>query len=231
MTVAYPLTVQFDYTELKYSLRSIEKFLPQPFEVVIVGNYLPEWINNVIQIEVPDVPGRKQLSIRKKILAALEYAEEILFLNDDVFLLRPSPYHVADDVDWLEKYLMFPYFWHGMLKNYSESGSKPLMKELEKMGKPAKHFDGHYPLIYGQNFKELSVKFSEDVIIKSMYCNALGIEGVFIPDCKLHASQAKPEIIREFIKDKPCFSTGSYSLASALPILHELFSERSKYEI
>ncbi len=214
MVIVYPLTTQIDHTELKYSLRSIEKYLKPPFEVVIVGDILPDWINNVTQIHLPDVKGRKQLSIRRKILAALEYAEEILFLNDDVFLLQPSN--------------KFPYYWHGMLKNYTESGSKPLLKQLEALGKPVKHFDGHYPLIYKQEFKELN--FTDDCIIKSAYCNFYDIEGTFVIDCKLQTAK-KHEEIREFIKDKPCFSTGQYSLPSALPILQELFNEPSKYEI
>lgn len=216
MTVVYPLAVQIDYTELKYSLRSIEKYLKKPYEVIIVGNVIPDWINNVTQIELPDVRGRKQWSIRRKILAALEYTKEMLFMNDDVYLLQPAK--------------TFPYYYNGTLKNYSESGSKSLYDQLLKMGKPVKNYDGHYPLIYDQRFKEASKNFSGDCIIKSMYCNYLEIEGIERPDCKLLTAK-KPGYIREFIKDKPCFNTGVHSLKSTLPILEELFSEPSKYEI
>lgn len=215
MTIVFPLTVQLDYTELKYSLRSIEKFLPHA-EVVIMGDNLPEWITGVTQIELSDVPGKKQLSIRRKILAALEYSEEILFFNDDIYLLKP-----------IDK---FPYYYHGYLKNYSESGSKPLEKQLTVMNKPVKHFDGHYPLIYDQKFKEVSKLFTEDCIIKSMYANYLDIEGEFLPDCKI-LKASKPEDVRNFIKDRSCFSTSVYSLAAALPVLEELYQNRSKFEI
>lgn len=215
MTVAYPLTVQPDYTELKFSLRSIEKYLTKPFKVLIIGNHVPDWLTNVTQIQIPDVPGRKQLSIRIKILAALEYAKEILFMNDDVYLLHPG---------------CFPYYFHGELKNYSEPGSKALYEQLVKSGKPAKHFDGHYPLFYNRDFKEMSKNFSGDCIIKSMYCNYMGIEGTFAPDCKL-IKATKPELVREFIKDKSCFSTGVFSLSGALPVLNELYPNKSKFEI
>lgn len=215
MTVVYPLTVQKDYTELKYSLRSIEKYLKKSIKVLIVGNHLPEWVTNVTQIEIPDVPGKKQLSIRIKILAALEFAKEILFMNDDVYLLHPG---------------CFPYYFHGSLKNYSEAGSRQLLIQLEVMNKPSNHFDGHYPLFYRQDFKEASKHFTGDCIIKSMYCNYLGIQGTFTQDCKL-IKDTKPEIIRNFIKDKPCFSTGALSLQSALPILAELYPNKSKFEI
>ena len=216
MTVAYPITAQLDYTELRYSLRSLEKFLTPPFEVVIIGNHMPDWITGVTQIELADVPNKKQLSIRRKIYAALEYAEEILFMNDDVYLLQPAS--------------EFPYYWHGMLKNYSEPGSKILLKSLEEMSMQTKHFDGHYPLIYSYDFKGALEHFTDDVIIKSAYCNFYDIEGQFAPDCKL-LKETKLEIIRNFIKDKTCFSTGTQSLKSALPILQELYPNKSNFEI
>lgn len=216
MTVCYPLALEIDHIELRYSLRSIDKYLTPPFEVVIVGDQMPEWVNNVTNIELPDVRGRKQLSIKRKILAALEYAEEILFFNDDVFLLQPQD--------------KFPYYWHGMLKKYTESGSRPLLNRLETLQKPTKHFDGHMPLIYDQRFKEASRHFTGDVIIKSMFCNFCEIEGTFLPDCKLLVD-TKPEMIRRFIEGKHCFSTGPVSLKSALPVLEELFPEPSIYEI
>lgn len=215
MTIVYPLTVQQDYTELKYSLRSIEKYLTD-FEVVIVGNMIPEWLTNVTQIELPDIPGKKQLSIKRKILAALEYSDEILFLNDDIYFTKT----VTE----------FPYYYHGYLKHYSESGSKPLLKQLESINKPTKHWDGHMPIIYKQDFKEVSKNFSDECIIKSQYCNYLEIEGEFIPDCKL-VRKTNLEEVRAFIADKSCFSTGVYSLNSALPILEKMFPSPSKYEI
>lgn len=216
MTVLYPLTVQLDYTELKYSLRSIEKYLKPPYEVVIVGDHVPEWLTNVTNIQLPDVKGKKQWSIRRKILAALEYAKEILFLNDDVYLLKPAE--------------TFPYYYSGTLKNYSESGSNQLYDQLLQKDKPVKNFDGHYPLIYDQRFKEVSENFSEECIIKSMYCNYLNIEGVEMSDCKL-LNAKKPDYIKAFIRGEPAFSTGFYSFESVLPVLEELFPQPSKYEI
>lgn len=211
--ITYPLAAQKDYTELLYSLRSVEKHITPPYEIILIGSVLPDWITNVTWIQLGDIPGKKQLSIRRKILAALEYADEILFMNDDVYLLREAAW--------------FPYYYHGTLKTYSESGSKSLMKQLQAMGKPIKHFDGHYPLLYDKRFKEVSWHFSEDVIIKSMYCNYMNIEGWEVPDNKI----IKQKDILEFIKGKPAFSTGTYSLKSALPLLGKLFPNKSKFEL
>lgn len=217
MTIAYPLAKQLDYTELKYSLRSIEKFIVQPFEVLIIGDNIPDWLTNVTQIELPDIKGRKQLSIRRKILAALEYSEEILFMNDDIFILESAK--------------TFPYYYHGSLVRYAEAGTKPLVKELQAIDKNLKHFDGHYPLIYERDkFKEASEHFTDDCIIKSLYCNYCNIEGVLAPDCKLLRA-TKPEYVSEFIKDRPSFSTGVFSLPGALPILQKLYPNKSIFEL
>lgn len=213
--IVYPIQVQKDYTELLYSLRSVEKHITPPYEIILIGSELPDFVTNVTWINLGDIPGKKQLSIRRKILAALEYTDEILFMNDDVYLLQ---------------IFILQYFYSGTLKSYAESGSKSLMKQLEEMGKTIKHFDGHYPLVYDQRFKEVSELFSEDVILKSMYCNYLGIEGVEFPDNKI-IKQKDSLSVREFIKGKPAFSTGIYSLKLALPILNELFPKKSKFEI
>lgn len=215
MTAVYPLTVQADYTELRYSLRSIAKYL-KPKKVIIIGSHIPHWINNISHINLPDVMGRKQLSIKNKIVAALHYTDEILFLNDDIYLLEPAK--------------KFSYFYHDDLDKNNESGAKQLLNELQAMGKTTKNFDGHFPLIYKRDFIEAVKNFSDDGIIKSMYCNFIGIEGMMTADCKI-MTERKIGVIKEFIKGRSCFSTSPVSFKSVLPVLYELFPEESKYEI
>lgn len=212
----YPLKRQRDYTELRYSLRSIDKFLPHD-EVVIVGPWLPDWITDVTWINVEDIPNRKQWSIRKKILIALEYTERIFFMNDDIYLLKPMT-----DI---------PFYYKGTLKNYAESGSKVLQSQLEALGKPVKNFDIHYPIIYSkQYFNEASQSFTDGTIIKSMYCNYHTIIGEEINDCKLH-NQKSQQAARLFMNGKPCLSNSQYALRVTMPILQELFPNPSKYEL
>lgn len=206
---------QIDHSELKYSLRSVEMFLDEPDEVIVIGEHLPEWITNVTHIKLPDMVGQKQLSIRRKILIALEYCKEFLFMNDDVY--------------FLQKTIEFPYYWHGFLKKYNEPGTRQVETKLTQLNKPLKLFDGHYPLIYDQQFKEVSTHFNSDCIIKSMYCNFLELEGVFVPDCKIQHS-LKINEINEFTKNKTCLSTGLIGLQNALLFLKNLFPNKSKYE-
>lgn len=216
MIVVYPLTLQNDYIELLFSLRSLDKYLKKPFEVVIVGDLLPGWINNVTQIELPDVKGQHLYSVRRKVIAALNYADEVFYMNDDIYLLQNADAN-------------FPYYSSGLLDNKGESGAKPLVNQLRAFKKPTRYF-GHYPCIYRKDYTEIVNRFTNDCITKSAYCNFIEADTVEISDCKLITSK-KPGYIREFIKDKPCFSTGMYSIKDALPVLNELFPEKSKFEI
>ena len=211
MTIAYPLKSQSDYSELKYSLRSIERFY-RGNEVVIIGSKLPDWIDNVTWIRVEDIPNRKQLTIKYKILAALEYTDEIYFMNDDVFLLEPPT---------------FKYYYHGDLASVGESGARPLLQQLKSFGKPTKNFDGHYPLVYRNDFAKVLDNFAHDVIVKSAYCNYLGIEGELIPDNKIISKKTD---VRQFMQDRNSISTGVTSWGIVQPVVTEVFKQKSCYE-
>lgn len=215
MTVVYPLAAQPDYTELKFSLRSIDKYLPKPFEVVIIGEKIPDWINNVTWIQIPDIPGKRQLSVRRKILAGLELADEILFMNDDFIFLKESS---------------IPYFVNGSLKTYAYAGSRQLQARLAELKKPARHFDLHYPIIFRKDFREIIENFPSDCLLRSAYCNWLGIEGEQTTDCKFLKS-TKPEIVKEAMETKPFISTGEHSIKSILPILLQRFTIKSRFEL
>lgn len=213
-TVVYPLTVQLDYTELKYSLRSLDKFLPKPFEVVIVGNVIPDWITNVTQIELPDVTGRPMLSVRRKVIAALHYRDEFLFMNDDIYLIdtyKPT------------------YYSSGTLKGKAESGAKQTCDQLAKYEKSTSYY-GHYPAEYKNDFIDIVSRFTDDCITKSAYLNCKGVESVEVKDCKI-ITPLKPKETLSFISNKPCFSTGPRSIDSVLPVLQKLFPNPSIFEI
>lgn len=217
MKVIYPLKEQEDYTELMYSLRSIDKFLPGDNEIIIVGGQIPVWLTGVTWVGLNDVKHKKQLSIKRKIIAGLEYTgEPSLVINDDSFLLREQT--------------EFPFYYEGDLMKYSESGSVPLRKQLQGYGCDIKNFDIHYPIIYGTDFKDICSLFPADCIIKSMYCNYKHIEGIEKRDCKLKHS-VKPDQIRLFIRELPSFNVGALSFKSAIPVLQELFPKKCRYEI
>jgi hypothetical protein len=218
MNLVYPLTNQKDYTELLFSLRSVEKFITPPYEIIIVGSQTPDWITDVTQIFLPDIENNKLISVRRKILAALEYLkEDIFFMNDDFMLLRPTDPKT------------FPYYSSGRMDRMAETGAKPSVEQLKKLGKTTR-YSGHYPCIIRQDFGSIVEKFSDNIINKSVYCNMIDIPLIETPDCKLNDS-TNTAAVKEFIKHRFCLSTGVYSLAKAIPVLNEMFPNASKFEI
>lgn len=219
MVIAYPLQHQNDYTELLFSLRSVQKYFKGQYEIVVVGDRIPEWLTGVTQIAVQDIRGRKQLTIKKKTYAAIEYAKgPILQMNDDVYLLKETDGY------------SYPCYHHRTLATAAESGSKPLLAQLMIMKKPVKDFDLHQPIVYDQRFGEIFSHFPADVIVKSCYSNYLCIEGEPCIDFKLN-KKMEQQAIEEAIRNKDYFSTGPVGLPFAIPILQKLFPEKSKFEV
>jgi hypothetical protein len=214
MTVAIPLKHQLDHTELKYCLRSIDKFLPG-ISVIVITTHLPHWINNVIQISVKDIEGRKQLTIKKKIFSALEYDPEILCIHDDIFLLRPFE----------KKY----YCWGDITLN-SESGARMLIPQLQELNKPISHYDVHSPIVYeADKFKALE-SFTSDTVVKSAYGNFWHIDASVMPDIKIN-TKTDPRTVKQIIKNRPYFSSGPQGIKYCLPVLDELFPGPCRFEI
>lgn len=220
MIILYPLKPQPDYTEFKFSLRSIEKYIIGPFWVCVAGMHVPEWIDRgkIVQIFQSDRPGRKQLSIRSKVLAALRVAESIYFLSDDVYLTQPMDPRKS------------PYFTSGTLKTVGEAGAKRLMDQLTEIGKPIKQYDCHCPIRYDQRFQRAVSSFHEDCIIKSAFGNYYELDSVEMPDFKVNR-ELSPEAIRKTISKRPYWSTGPQGIKSALPVLEELYPEKSRFEL
>lgn len=208
--------------ELRYCLRSIQKYLTGYRNIIIVG-HLPEFIGpeEVIYIPFKDT-ANKQANIKNKILAAFEVStEEIWFTNDDIYLLQP--FAAAN----------FPYFYSGDLKDASEKAARHFaFNELKEQNLPTKHFDCHFPIVYKRSlFIEAMRHFSDESSIKSKYANFWNIEGENFKDLKI-GSSLHYHRIKEEIKDRPCFSVGDNGMNPAMKqVLYELFPEASKYEL
>ncbi len=213
MTFIYPLTVQHDYSELKFSLRSIEKFA-SPDQVIIVGSHVPHWIRNVTWLHIPDYPGHKQLSIKTKIAAAIGLYGPGVTMADDIYLLSSTN---------------FPYYYEGTLFNNGESGAKALNKQLTEFGKTIFDFDIHHPVYYSKQFSSVVSKFTSECIVKSAYCNYLSVPAIQTTDCKILKEISQKEIFT-FIENRPCFSTGAHSIKSVIPVLEHLFPGKSNFE-
>lgn len=90
---------RFNYAELRYALRSIEKNLTGYRDIYLIGEK-PGWVQNVIHIKQKDT-SRKQYSIYNKFMTAAKtesVSKNFLRWDDDVYLLEKM--HVDDVKDW-----------------------------------------------------------------------------------------------------------------------------------
>ena len=185
--IVYTLGIgsKWNNNEIKYSLRSIEKYLKNYRNIWIVGE-CPEFLTNVYHLPYPDKFLIPDQNIADKIKHACKcpyISNDFLFFNDDHYLLQ-----TFDAPN-------FPYYW-----------DVPLEEKVKKLGHvgygarvsntynhlkahdlPTKNFDVHTPIVYNKDlFLEtvMSVDWSKAYIIKSLYANSLKIEGEQLPDNK-----------------------------------------------
>lgn len=211
--------------ELKYALRSIEKNLKGVENIIIVGEKPSFLSEEIIHIPLKDV-GRKQLSIKRKIEAAIKdprCTDTFLFSNDDIFFLQ----NIRAD--------KFPWYYSGDLKDVSEKGAKPLLKRLKALSLPTKQFDIHFPCLYEkQGFKEAMAAFdwiNEDYVIKSLYANYHKIKGREAKDLKI-SSKLTYQRIKQEIEGRVCYSVGDHcDWYEMKKVLQELYPEPGKYEL
>ena len=204
------------------SLRSIEKHLSSYGDVIIVGEK-PEWIQNVIHIPMDDLPNEKDYNIMRKTERALQQVEKVLFFNDDHYLL--------EDFDAES----FPFFYSDTIDNYVKRRgldgygrrANNTMQHLKSKQLPTKFFDIHTPIIYERTpFFENVVSspwknYKEGFVVKSLYANALKIEGTEHKDVKsLHPPRFPVNV----------FSSNAKMRASVQRFLKEQFPTPSKYE-
>ncbi|MBK7304360.1 MAG: hypothetical protein IPI90_14195 [Saprospiraceae bacterium] len=219
--------------ELRYSLRSVEKYLTGYDKIFLVGNK-PDWVKNVVHIPKQDIPC-KECSIKEKILAACydyRLSEDFLFLNDDhIFLQKTETYEIKS-------------YFYGTLSEWINRRSPKeryfkclsnAKAELERFGLPTYHFDIHVPIVYNktrfiQAMDTYNWNLTEGMVIKSLYGNTFFENPVEYLDCKINEG-INLEQIEKRVKDRFCFSFGDKGLNMHLKyFLNKNFLDPSKYE-
>lgn len=224
-----------NHIELKYSIRSLYKYLDRIDRLFIVG-VLPSFLRDVVHIPAIDrFPNNAGRNIYDKMIFACRHPElsaHFLCAADDHFLLKSFS---------LKRY---PYFYIGGLWDTinalsKESKFKPYVEAtfwaLHERGLPTKNFNSHLPMVFQKDiFIELMDSFNWDLkksmTVKGLYPNALKIPGVKISDCKIATPKTKTAIYRALAKNF-FFSTNEHSINEAmLEVLEELYPNRSPWE-
>lgn len=205
-----------NYAELKYCLRGVEEHLGEATVYIIGG--LPIWAKNIKHIEFSEDKNIewKERNIYLKTKEAFKYVDEMLFMNDDHFLLSP-----------------FNYLHHkgSMLENKAQrhpnsSYGYTLFNTLQLLGKDINNFDTHCPIIYKkEQFAKLEQlnwnnPFGYAVKTCYVYLNGLQNKGEYYPDVKYFDSI-------EDVSNRLYFSTSD---SCGLKKLKEIYPNKSKYE-
>jgi hypothetical protein len=225
-----------DHVELRYSIRSMYKYL-QKFEKTFIVGECPSFLKDVIHIPAED--GHKNNSARniyEKILKACDHpdlSDHFFYCADDCFLLKPL------------KFKKYPYFRSGDLPSLIQLLSKTSLYKpyvistynvLCSRNLPTLNFDIHLPIVYNKHiYKEIMAGYNWNVTkgytSKTLYCNSLKIPGTIMKDVKLHTPKTKTAIYRK-ITGEVFFSTHIHSINHyLLEVFKELYPDPSPIEI
>lgn len=224
-----------DNLELRFALRSIQKYLSDFRQVFIIGRK-PEWIKEVVHKPINEYAGDrfKDMNMRKKIMYACslpELSDEFLYFHDDHFLLKSVraprfPIHHKGLLQDTLKIITMRNPYRDVVMN--------TIKMLVAKGKPTVDYDTHCPMIIDKKKfvdETSSVDHNKPFVIKSMYGNIVGIEGEFYRDCKIKSHISKAEI-SALIKDRMYFSTSERALGpDMIEVFNVLYPKKSKFEI
>ncbi len=230
---------RWENNELRYTLRSIEKYITGTSRLFIVG-LCPDWLTgDFVHIPFEDAPGGefRDLNIFSKILAACSdqrLSSSFIYFSDDHYLL--TRHNVSE----------YPYFFKGSLSDTVArmSDRQPYRRVLEntvsllsKKFCTVNDFQCHCPVVYDKNlFWGLKTAFGPELLIqhgfaiKSLYCNYYKIPGVPYTDLKIIEPLSFQQIA-EALDNRAFFSIGNRSLSGGIKeFLQYLYPLKSKYE-
>jgi hypothetical protein len=223
---------QFHNEELRYSLRSLERFGKNIDRLILVGEK-PNFLDYSKVVHLPfKEEGVKDYRIASKILHACTtgtIAGDFLFCNDDFFFQKPFDCNA------------FPYYRKGQLLYGKAVTAYQCHLEVTRdylisQNKPTLHFDVHCPIIYNsKKFIKLSdhweySKTTIGLVVKSVYANSYLIKGKNYTDVKL--KQLIDQRDFDLINLNECFSIYDVAWKNGVEsFLMREFQEKSKWEI
>ena len=223
MNIIIPYREANNGLELRYALRSIDKYLKIPFDnIYLVGLGFPDWLRNVEFLPCGEMRQKSSFNILNKVWAGLVHAGDSIQWQDDIYLthdIHDIPYYAEGTLETAMQKT------HGNYKNL-------ILNTALQITETADYFDVHTPIIYRRDrFKKL---FDYDwrkktYLIKSLYSHGLSPEP--FRDCKISGPMRKDELIKK-IDSCTYFSTSPQGMSDdVIELLNELYPEPSKYEM
>ena len=231
-----------DNVELKYSLRSIEKYCIGYDRVFVVGQR-PEWLTNVEYYFCEDDLGCSHKNMMKKILFACkntDISEDFVMQADDHFYVKPydfnqiAPYERGELPTKFKEIEVAPTYRTSLIdtRNFLSSHGYPIRNCSQHCGI---WFKKSLWLQIEEEILKPAFEFPYGLESSTIMCAAMN-KHLEIPYVYRHDKKIKKfdneEHLKERIGDNFCFSIydGAF-LYGIEEILAKWFPEKSKYEI
>lgn len=220
--------------ELKFSLRSLEKFVKGYNRVFLTGDIKPDFLNDkIIYNKVCDF-SHPAINSLTKVLWTVEntnISENFVLNYDDNFFIK--------NVDIIN----YPYYYKGDLKTINDNKMRYRQTEVEtrfylkNKGKTTFNYGVHCPIIFNKTeFLSLKDVWQDclrsdfGLLYRSIYCNWFEKQKEMQEDCKIYHSKKEEDIIRQ-IKNKKVFSIcDAVIFAGVETYLNNNFINKSQWE-
>lgn len=222
--------------ELRYSLRSLERFITGIGTIYVVGQK-PKWLTGVTHLQYPDRHACKERNIMEKMAYCCghpDLSQQFLHVHDDHTALAPMaatdiPNWAGSTLERLAKGVKKTNHWRDAVINTSEA--------LRARGFKTYNFDLHYPMLFDKT-KFLDAMDLYDwkgtkrgFVVKSLYANTLKIPPAVTSDLKILTDNTMGQLVKR-LKGRPWFSYGNGGLNGNLKkLLPELYPTPSRFEI
>ena len=225
---------KFNNDELRYSLRSLERYLPNAERVIVLGEN-PRFLSDKVEYRrLDEVRGNKEYRISQKVKYACKrlIKGDFLFLNDDYFFTDTFTKEPKEGYNFSKGNLRENTGNYTYRKSCLETANY-----LESLGKETYNFDVHFPIVYNsEKYLELDYAWEYSktlytgLVVKSTYCNIHGYKAEPLMDVKL--SRLQTELDYKKICPNQMFSCSDKGWVNGIEgYLKSEFPDKSKYEL
>lgn len=220
----------WDDNELRYSLRSVEKYGRNVEKVVICG-HRPAWVQNVVHSTVPDPYALRYDNTWHKMKTMCHNLQQpFCLMNDDFFLLKETDFDTLPD--YYDGDINSLAARYRRISNYV-SMLFQTKYILQKNNRPLRNYAVHFPMIIDPvKMRPFFEHFGEEpgVSFRVMYGNLCATNNVEKPDLKISEELSTAEIEKR-LAGQDMFSIGDNFLTNdGKAYLQHLFPHKSKFE-
>jgi hypothetical protein len=232
MNLIIPLIKSKWCEEIKFALRSWDKYYTQDLNVFILGDYKPDWLTNVEHISIKQNGFNTEQNIALAFKYAADNFSEFIWSNDDIYLLD---YLTYDD-------LKVPYYLQdlsGIKNRKANRWGKLLWKTIDRLiedDKTLMNGETHTPYYYegdkvNQVFERYGIDKGDGLLRTAYLNNFYTIDEMFdIKDKKIGFYNQR-KIENGETKGKIFLNHDDNGLCDDVKLLLSLrFPNKSKYE-